>query len=111
VPRDTAGEIVKYSFLRLAREMPRLRQFRPVLRANSGFSPFTCVLPKEGPIDDDVRVAVFDGGVKADAKLDPWVARKKTKNIGDPVPEFLNHGTAVTSALLFGPLHDGVTAP
>ena len=110
VPREVAAEVVKYSFLRLAREMPRLRQFRPVARAMPGFSPFACRLPKAEPIDREIRVAVFDGGVKADAKLDPWVSRKKTKNLGNPVPEFQNHGTAVTSALLFGPLQDGVTA-
>lgn len=109
VPRDIAGEVVKYSFLRLAREMPRLRQFRPVARATPGFTPFACRLPKEGPIDRDLRVAVFDGGVKPDARLDPWVSRKKTKNLGAAVPEYQNHGTAVTSALLFGPLQDGVT--
>jgi hypothetical protein len=108
VSREVAGEVVKYSFLRLAREMPRLRQFRPVARATPGFAPFACRLPKEGPIDRDLRVAVFDGGIRADAKLDPWVSRKKTKNLGHAVPEFQNHGTAVTSALLFGPLQDGV---
>jgi hypothetical protein len=110
VPRELASEVVKFSFLRTAREMPRLRQFRPVARATPGFSPFACRLPTEGPIDRDIRVAVFDGGVKADANLDSWVSRKETKGIGDPVPEFQNHGTAVTSALLFGPLQDGVTA-
>lgn len=109
VPRGIAEEVVKYSFLRLAREMPRLRQFRPVARATPGFAPFACSLPTEGPVDTDLRVAVFDGGVKADAKLDPWVSRKKTKNLGAAVQEFQNHGTAVTSALLFGPLQDGVT--
>lgn len=110
VPRPAVAEVVKYSFLRLAREMPRLRQFRPVARATPGFAPFACQLPKVGPIDSDIRVAVFDGGVKADGKLDPWVSQKNTKGIGDHVPEFQNHGTAVTSALLFGPLQDGVTA-
>jgi hypothetical protein len=110
IPREIAGEVVKYSFLRLAREMPRLRQFRPVTRATPGFTPFSCRLPTEGAIDGDLRVAVFDGGVRADAKLDPWVRRKKTKNIAEAVPEFQNHGTAVTSALLFGPLQDGITA-
>lgn len=110
VPREVATEVVKYSFLRVAREMPRLRQFRPLVRATSGFSPFACRLPKEAAVDPDIRVAVFDGGVKSDAKLDAWVARKKTKNLGDAVPQFQNHGTAVTSALLFGPLQDGVTA-
>jgi len=110
VSRDVAAEVVKYSFLRLAREMPRLRQFRPVARATPGFAPFACRLPKEEAIDSELRVAVFDGGVKADALLDLWVSLKNTKNIGAPVPEFQNHGTAVTSALLFGPLQDGVIA-
>lgn len=110
VPRDVAAEVVRFSFLRVAREMPRLRQFRPVVRATPGFSPFACRLPDAGVVDSEIRVAVFDGGVKADAKLDPWVARKKTKNLGDPVAEFQNHGTAVTSALLFGPLQHGVAA-
>jgi hypothetical protein len=110
VPRDVAADVVKYSFLRLAREMPRLRQFRPLTRATPGFAPFACRLPKTDPIDREIRVAVFDGGVRPDAKLDRWVTRKKTKNLGDAVPEFQNHGTAVTSALLFGPLQDGITA-
>jgi hypothetical protein len=108
VPQEVAGDVVKYSFLRLAREMPRLRQFRPVARATPGFAPFACRLPAEGPLDRGLRVAVFDGGVRSDAKLDPWVNRRRTKNIGAAVPEFQNHGTAVTSALLFGPLQDGV---
>jgi len=110
VPREVAADVVKYSFLRLAREMPHLRQFRPLTRATPGFTPFACRLPKTDPIDREVRVAVFDGGIRADAKLDQWVTRKKTKNLGDAVPDFQNHGTAVTSALLFGPLQDGVTA-
>ena len=110
IPREIAGAVAKYSFLRLAREMPRLRQFRPLVRASAGFTPFACELPGEDAIDRDIRVAVFDGGVKADGLLNAWVSRKKTKNIGAPVEEFLNHGTAVTSALLFGPLQDGVIA-
>ena len=40
VPREMAPEVVKYSFLRLAREMPHLRQFRPVARATPGFLAF-----------------------------------------------------------------------
>ena len=106
IPREIATDVARYSFLRLAREMPRLRQFRPLVRASAGFTPFACQLPCEDAIDRDLRVAVFDGGVKADGKLNQWVNRKKTKNIGAPVEEFQNHGTAVTSALLFGPLQE-----
>ena len=107
-PRELVNEVVKFSFLRLAREMPRLRQFRPVARATPGFSPFACKLPSEKPVDSSIRVAVFDGGIKSGSNLDLWVSRKKTKNIRSAVPQFQNHGTAVTSALLFGPLQDGV---
>jgi hypothetical protein len=110
VPRAIATDVVKYSFLRLAREMPRLRQFRPIARAMPGLESFPCQLPKEEPIDSSIRVAVFDGGVGSDGKLDAWVTLKPTKNIGAPAAEFQQHGTAVTSALLFGPLEDGVTA-
>jgi hypothetical protein len=45
----------------------------PVARATPGFSSFACRLPSQGPIDRDIRVAVFDGGVKPDAGLDAWV--------------------------------------
>jgi hypothetical protein len=110
IPRENFTDVAKFSFLRLAREMPRLRQFRPLVRATPGFTSFACHLPNEDAVDKDIRVAVFDGGVRADGKLNPWVNRKKTKGIGDKVREFENHGTAVTSALLFGPLQDGVVA-
>jgi hypothetical protein len=110
IPRESVTDVAKYSFLRLAREMPRLRQFRPLVRATPGIASFTCHLPNEEAVDKDIRVAVFDGGVRADGKLNPWVNRKKTKNIGETVPEFESHGTAVTSALLFGSLEDGVAA-
>jgi hypothetical protein len=110
VPRELVEEVVKFSFLRLAREMPRLRQFRPVARATPGFTHFACRLPDEGPLDPSILVAVFDGGVGPSADLNPWVDRKKTPGLGDAVPEFQNHGTAVTSAVLFGPLQDGIAA-
>ncbi|HEY1559341.1 MAG TPA: hypothetical protein VGF71_00465, partial [Caulobacteraceae bacterium] len=95
IPREIASDVVRYSFLRVAREMPRLRQFRPLVRATTGFTPFACHLPKEDAIDREIRVAVFDGGVRSDGKLNAWVNRKKTKDIGKSVPEFENHGTAV----------------
>ena len=109
VPRDVAKEVVKYSFLRLAREMPRLRQFRPVSRATAGFTPFACQLPKRGPIDRRHPRCHLRRRPQRRSSL-KMGHRKKTKNIGDAVPEFQNHGTAVTSALLFGPLQDGITA-
>lgn len=111
VPRDVVKEVVKFAFLRVAREMPRLRQFRPMTRTVPGFTPFSCELPTRGPLDRETRVAVFDGGVAPNMALDLWVNRRRPQSVAKAVPEFQNHGTAVTSALLFGPLQDGQTAP
>jgi len=111
VPVDVVNEVVKFSFLRVAREMPRLRQFQPITRAVPGFSPFSCDLPTQGALDRETRVAVFDGGISKNTNLDPWVHRRRPPKMSKSVAEFRRHGTAVTSALLFGPLEDGQTAP
>ena len=47
IPRENFTDVAKFSFLRLAREMPRLRQFRPLVRATPGFTSFACHLPNE----------------------------------------------------------------
>ncbi len=102
VPRALHIEMAKYSFLRIAREMPRLRELSPI-RATSVKS-FSVELPKGGALNADLKVAVFDGGLPKNSVLEPWVSRKKGINMGEPVPEFQEHGLGVTSALLFGPL-------
>lgn len=102
VPRAVHIEMAKYSFLRIAREMPRLRELSPI-RATS-VKGFSVELPKGGALNADLKVAVFDGGLPKNSALEPWVSRKKGINMGEPVPEFQEHGLGVTSALLFGPL-------
>ena len=103
VPRDVHIEMARFSFLRIAREMPRLRELSP-LRASTTVKNFPVELPKGGALNADLKVAVFDGGVPRNSALEPWVSRKKAVNMGDPVAEFQDHGLGVTSALLFGPL-------
>ena len=99
-------EVAKFSFLRVAREMPRLR---PVTRAVPGKPPIACVLPTGGPIDSTPRVAVFDGGLPSTPSLSKWVTAYETDGIGAAVPEFQEHGLGVTSALLFGSIQPGVS--
>jgi hypothetical protein len=112
VPRELHVEMAKYSFLRVAREMPRLRQLRPATPVRSfNVKGFPVSLPKKGPINADLRVAIFDGGVPADAKLDRWVSRKKSKQIGLADPDSQRHGLGVTSAVLFGQIEEGVPLP
>lgn len=114
-PRRLHEEMAKFSFLRVAREMPSLRQLRPVawtggmLRsAPAGFEVDTPLLE---PLNKDVRVAVFDGGVPQDFLPKDLVRRKKTLNIGEAVPDSQAHGLGVSSAILFGSLEKGEPAP
>ena len=108
VPKTLHVEMAKYSFLRVAREMPRLRELRPATPVRgSSIASFPCKLPQEGPLDSTLRVAVFDGGVPAAAKLKPWVTRKKPPNVGAADRDSQAHGLGVTSAVLFGAIRKG----
>ena len=108
VPKTLHVEMAKYSFLRVAREMPRLRELRPAMPVRSfSVGGFPCKLPQKGPLNPELRVAVFDGGVPGNASLKPWVARKLTPKVGAADPESQEHGLGVTSAVLFGPIRRG----
>jgi hypothetical protein len=111
VPRALIPELARFSFLRLAREMPALRLLNPRKRLIFPAVPSTtCSLPFDGPLAPDVRVAVFDGGLPETPDLTAWTQRLDAPGVGSAAPDFLNHGLAVTSALLFGPLSEPETA-
>jgi len=63
------------------------------------------------PLDGKVRAVIFDGGVPQESGLDAWVTASDGDGVTASKPEFLEHGLAVTSALLFGPLQAGTPAP
>ena len=108
-PRKDAKRIEQFSFLRVLREMPKLRIYNPVLRRVAGKKPIKCKYPKGNAIDHSTRVAIFDGGVSPVNQIKPWVKRYTTKNLGKNVYQFEEHGTWVTSSYLFGPIDkDGV---
>jgi hypothetical protein len=110
-PRHLHKEIARFAFLRVAREMPTMRELRPaqIIRSVPGPS-FPCILPDGGPVNPELRVAVFDGGVPKEANLQTWVNLKELPGLADAVPAFQAHGLAVTSALLFGSLENGKPA-
>ena len=108
--RNSLDALGDFSFLRVARQMPSLRVLTPIERINKGLQ-FHCPLPTAGPIDPDLRVAVFDGGVALTSPLKAWTRSIDGTSVGSPEPEFLEHGHAVTSALLFGPLLEDVVTP
>ena len=109
-PPAAAQQVAEFSFLRVLRQMPRLRLLDPVVRG----LPATVgkvVLPVEPALDPQIRVAVFDGGLPDNSPVSPWANHHEPAGIGAAVPEYAQHGLQVTSALLFGHLLPGTTAP
>lgn len=101
-------EIEKFSFLRVLREMPSLRVFTPFLRKHGKSTSFKCILPTSHAIAPDVSAAIFDGGISnKKPELAKWVNRKKSQPISKSIKEGTDHGLAVTSSFLFGPIIKG----
>lgn len=96
-----AHEVARFSFLRVLREMPKLRTTQPILRGKTP-RPRACKLPDEDPIDPQLRVAIFDGGLPDTSPLTAWVHPIEGPDVGDAQPDLLWHGETVTSAMLFG---------
>jgi hypothetical protein len=100
-PPDQATEIAKFAFLRVLREMPRLRTTTPILRGKH-HRPRAAELPAGDALDPNLRVAVFDGGLPRKSRLLAWADAFEAPGVGAPDNELLWHGETVTSALLFG---------
>lgn len=105
---SSAEAIAQFSFVRVARGMPTLRPFRPTI--TRGTVEFPVELPVVGPFDESLRAVIFDGGLPENTRepLRPWVSYFETANIGPSVPTFEEHGLAVTSAFILGPLKEGL---
>lgn len=106
-----AKRLAEFSFVRAIRPMPALRPVdAPKVMRATRITP-SILLPGEGPMDPDCRVAVFDGGLPEDHPFKPWATRIEPMpidGIGDATTDGLAHGTAVTSALLFGNMQLGL---
>lgn len=99
-------DLAKFSFLRVVRGMPRLRPLTPdIVRSTAAFK---VTLPSEPPMNDNLRVAIFDGGVPAGIGLDKWVQPIDPPGIGKPTSSGIIHGVGVTSAFLFGHIKDPI---
>lgn len=100
-PVGLADDIATFAPLRALRQMPGLRVMRPSFRS-SRFTVPNVGLPKKGPIDSKLRVAIFDGGIPKGHPLTKWVNVIEPPGLASAIPEFLEHGVGVTSAFLFG---------
>lgn len=101
--------LAEFVFVRVIRPVPKMRGLLPAHRG-AGIS-IPCDLPIEQPLSSEPRVAILDGGLPDSHVIGPWVRsyRVLDNEAGDD-PEGLEHGLAVTSAFLFGPIKPGSTA-
>ena len=110
VPEDSLAALSLFSFLRVARPMPRLRNVRP------GHSPLRRSRAEAAPLPPPPEehpgfcIAQFDGGLPTGSPLLPWVTAIEMDGLGPPVDECVEHGQHTASALLFGSLPTGALA-
>lgn len=107
-PRKLIQQVAAFSFLRAVREMP---QMRPVVRLSKSGPSFKYKLPDQDVLDPTIRVVALDGGMPSTPDLSRWSSRFKASGIGKAMPELVEHGLGVTSALLFGPIEQGAVLP
>lgn len=110
VPQSELSTLVQFSFLRVARPLSRLRGVSPVERAVSMPTLPPAALPADEVVDDDIRVAIFDGGLPSGSPLTSWIKPIDLPDTGNSIPALEEHGHDVSSALLFGSLTPGVDA-
>lgn len=112
LPAEASNEqletLANFAFLRAARPLSRMRSLGPVERSVTTPDQAICPLPTEGPLHPDLRLAVFDGGLVVGSALEKWASSIDAPGVAEPESSYLEHGHAVTSALLFGSLEPGI---
>jgi hypothetical protein len=103
--------LAQFSFLRVTRPMPRLRNFPGFERSVAAPTLKGSPLPTDGAVDPDLRIAVFDGGFPDSSPLGRWTTAHEPPGVGVHDERLVGHGHDVTSALLFGSLVPGTAAP
>jgi len=110
IASSEVSSLADFSFVRVARGMPQLRPYRPVVRSVSGFGVTVSSMTVQSTA---ARALILDGGIPEHARefLSPAVRFIEPTGIGEAVPSLEMHGLAVTSAFLFGSLVEGVSPP
>ena len=93
--------LADFSHLRVVRSMPKLRINNPDVIRNTLKTPFS--LPEFEPINDKIKVCIFDGGIGHDHLLGEWVKEIIPNDVDKTHPSFVSHGSEVCSTYLFGP--------
>ena len=106
-PRSSLERLAEFSLLRVVRSLPALRAHT----GRGGVSKLVSLppLPFESPVSTELTAAIFDGGLMT-GDFSPWVTEYVSPGLETTDDQHLAHGTAVTSAFLFGELEPGGTA-
>ncbi|MET0263565.1 MAG: S8 family peptidase, partial [Rariglobus sp.] len=103
IAHSRLDKLSKFSFIRVIRPVPKLRGFRPSPRSAGITIP--CNLPAAQPLPTAPIVAILDGGLPPRHTAAPWVRSYKLMDpAAKDAPDGTDHGLAVTSAFLFGPI-------
>ena len=101
--RAQVENLARFVFVRVIRPVPKLRGFRPAQRSTG--PSVGCHLPTEQALSSEPRVAILDGGIPDQHVIGPWLRSYRVLDEGAADdPGGLEHGLAVTSAFLFGPI-------
>ena len=100
-----AQEIALFTYLRVLREMPKLRMLEPPIQRSTYAMPLI-TLPEEDAKDTNITVAVFDGGI-GNTNFSRWCNEEIYDGGEVTHQDFLNHGAEVTSTILFGNVTEG----
>lgn len=103
---DQLDELVEFAFMRAVRRMAKLSLRDLPFRATDLGSLSLAPKLNEDAISDEVKVAIFDGGLPSDHPFGSLVNRRKAHGIGKSVKSATDHGCQVTSALLYGSITD-----
>ncbi|MFG1284881.1 S8 family peptidase [Xanthobacter autotrophicus] len=101
--RKQIDRLSQFSLVRVIRPMPGLRSMRPMPMPSS--VRLRCDLPTAQPLSSQPRVAILDGGLPDHHPIGPWVNRYESLDPdANDHHDGPDHGLAVSSAFLFGPI-------
>ncbi|WLW61890.1 S8 family peptidase [Achromobacter aegrifaciens] len=107
---EQAHELAEFTFVRVIRTMPMLRSVGREPR--TGSAQLHCELPNDEPMSAEPRVAILDGGLPKSHPIGRWVRNYRLMDEhANGSPGGMEHGLAVSSSFLFGPLQSGTKAP
>lgn len=102
--------MAQFSFMRLARRMPRLAM-RDLEMPYQSLVGSDIDIPYDAALSTNVRLAIFDGGLDEDHPFGELVVSRDAPGVGAATTAAIEHGTCVTSAALFGPIVNGQELP